>query len=104
MVAFSQGPAQALRHDVEQGAQSLKDKLQIELQADMRHGAVRYGGQIFNVKVGLHLNRLSQLEKKRTCHHHILLIQQIGKLFCLADLKRYQKCVCFAAGRLAKYH
>ena len=41
----------ALRNDVEQGAQNLKDKLQIELHADMRHGTVRYGGQIFNVKV-----------------------------------------------------
>ena len=48
---FSQGPAMALRNDVEQGAQNLKDKLQIELHADMRHGTVRYGGQIFNVKV-----------------------------------------------------
>lgn len=41
----------ALRNDVEQGAQNLKDKLQIELHGDMRHGTVRYGGQIFNVKV-----------------------------------------------------
>ena len=41
----------ALRNDVEQGVQNLKDKLQIELHPDMRHGSVRYGGQMFNVKV-----------------------------------------------------
>ena len=50
----------ALRNDVEQGAQNLKDKLQIQLQHDMRHGTVRYGGQIFNVKV--ECNNAKQLE------------------------------------------
>lgn len=41
----------ALRHDVQSGAMNLKDKLSIELPADMRRGRVMYGGQIFSAKV-----------------------------------------------------
>lgn len=41
----------ALRHDVESGAMSLKDKVAIELKGDMRHGSVRYGGEMFSAKV-----------------------------------------------------
>jgi transcription initiation factor TFIID subunit 7 len=41
----------ALRHDVQSGANNLKEKLAIELQSDMRHGRVIYGGQVFNAKV-----------------------------------------------------
>ena len=47
-----QGPAMALRRDVQAGAQNLKDKLSIELQPpDNRRGTVRYGLQVFNAKV-----------------------------------------------------
>lgn len=45
------GTAMALRHDVEQGTMNLKDKLFIEMQPDMRHGKVTYGGQIMNAKL-----------------------------------------------------
>ena len=41
----------ALRHDVQSGAMNLKDKLAIELQPDMRHGKVIYGGEVLNAKV-----------------------------------------------------
>ena len=41
----------ALRHDVQSGAMNLKDKLAIELQSDMRHGKVIYGGEVLNAKV-----------------------------------------------------
>ena len=41
----------ALRHDVESGAMTLKDKLYIEIQNDMRHGCVRYGDKVFKTKV-----------------------------------------------------
>ncbi len=57
-VLINQGPAMALRNDIEIGAQSLKDKLQIEVQSDMRHGSVRYGGRIFNAKVNIIKNEL----------------------------------------------
>jgi len=45
------GPAMALRHDVQQGAMNLKDKLSIELAPDSRHGKVTYGGYVFNSKL-----------------------------------------------------
>jgi len=41
----------ALRHDVQQGAMNLKDKLSIELAPDSRHGKVTYGGYVFNSKL-----------------------------------------------------
>ena len=41
----------AVKHDIENNPMSLKDKLAIELQQDMRGGRVMYGGQIFNAKV-----------------------------------------------------
>ena len=41
----------ALKRDVQSGAMNLKDKLSIELNADMRRGKVMYGGQIFTAKV-----------------------------------------------------
>ena len=47
----AQGQAMALRHDVQSGAMNLKDKLAIELQSDMRHGKVIYGGEVLNAKV-----------------------------------------------------
>ena len=46
-----QGPAMALRHDVESGAMNLKDKLAIEMEQDMRRARVTYGGQVLNAKV-----------------------------------------------------
>lgn len=45
------GPAVALRREVEAGAMNLKDKLFVELQPDMRHGKVAYGGQVLNAKL-----------------------------------------------------
>lgn len=45
------GQAMALRHDVQSGAMNLKDKLAIELQPDMRHGKVIYGGEVLNAKL-----------------------------------------------------
>ncbi|XP_050417128.1 transcription initiation factor TFIID subunit 7 [Patella vulgata] len=45
------GPAMALRHDVQTGSLTLKDKLSIEMQPDMRHARVRYGGEIFSAKL-----------------------------------------------------
>ena len=45
------GTAMALRREVELGSMNLKDKLFVELQPDMRHGKVTYGGQIFNAKL-----------------------------------------------------
>ena len=47
----------ALRHDVQSGANSLKERLAIELQTDMRHGRVIYGGQVFNAKVSCNWHR-----------------------------------------------
>ena len=41
----------ALRHDVQSAAMNLKDRLSIEIQPDMRHGRVTYGGHVFNAKV-----------------------------------------------------
>lgn len=41
----------ALRHDVQTGAQNLKDKLSIELPHDRRKGYVRFGGDVYNAKV-----------------------------------------------------
>jgi len=46
-----QGPAMALRNDVQSGAMNLKEKLSIELAADARRGKVTYGGHLFNAKV-----------------------------------------------------
>ena len=46
-----QGPAVALRHDIQSGSMMLKDKLSIELAPDSRYGKVTYGGYIFNTKV-----------------------------------------------------
>lgn len=45
------GPAMALRHDVQSGSMTLKDKLSIDLQPDGRRGQVRYGNEIFNAKL-----------------------------------------------------
>ncbi|CAI9732197.1 transcription initiation factor TFIID subunit 7-like [Octopus vulgaris] len=45
------GPAAALRQDVQTGAVSLKDKLSIEVQNDLRHGIVRYGSEVFSAKL-----------------------------------------------------
>ena len=42
----------ALRRDVQSAAMNLKDRLSIEIQPDMRHGRVTYGGHVFNAKVG----------------------------------------------------
>lgn len=50
-VSVLQGPAEALRKDVQSGSMSLKDKLSIELHPDNRIGAVRYGADLFNTKV-----------------------------------------------------
>jgi len=47
----AQGPAVALRNDVQSGAMNLKDKLSIELASDARRGKVTYGGHLFNAKV-----------------------------------------------------
>ena len=41
----------ALQNDIDSGVMNLKDKLFIELKPDMRHGSVRYGGQIFPARV-----------------------------------------------------
>jgi len=51
MLFVLQGPAMALRNDVQSGAMNLKEKLSIELAADARRGKVTYGGHIFNAKV-----------------------------------------------------
>jgi len=48
---FVQGPAMALRNDVQSGAMNLKEKLSIELASDARRGKVTYGGHLFNAKV-----------------------------------------------------
>nr|KAG5686542.1 hypothetical protein BaRGS_001543 [Batillaria attramentaria] len=40
-----------LRQDVQSGSITLKDKLSIELDPDMRHGHVRYDNYIFNAKL-----------------------------------------------------
>lgn len=45
------GPAQELRKDVQFGAVSLKDKLSIEVQNDLRHGTVRYDNDVFSAKL-----------------------------------------------------
>ena len=45
------GTAIALRREVESGTMNLKDKLFVELQPDMRHGKVTYGGQLLNAKL-----------------------------------------------------
>ncbi|CAH1776455.1 unnamed protein product [Owenia fusiformis] len=45
------GPAIALRREIQSGSPYLKDKLSIELTPDLRHGNVRYGGQVLNAKV-----------------------------------------------------
>ncbi|ESP00118.1 hypothetical protein LOTGIDRAFT_97308, partial [Lottia gigantea] len=45
------GPAMALHHDIETGSLNLKEKLSIEMQPDMRHARVRYGGDIFASKL-----------------------------------------------------
>lgn len=42
--------AQELRKDVQLGSVSLKDKLSIEVQNDLRHGTVRYGSEVFFFK------------------------------------------------------
>lgn len=41
----------ALRREVQSGTMALKDRLSIELNQDHRHGAVRYGTEIFHAKV-----------------------------------------------------
>lgn len=43
--------AQELRKDVQLGSVSLKDKLSIEVQNDLRHGTVRYGSEVFSSKI-----------------------------------------------------
>lgn len=45
------GPAMALRREVQSGSMALKDRLSIELNQDHRHGAVRYGTEIFHAKL-----------------------------------------------------
>ncbi|XP_041359040.1 transcription initiation factor TFIID subunit 7-like [Gigantopelta aegis] len=45
------GPAIALRRDVQSGAMNLRDKLSIEIQHDMRHARVRWGGEVLNAKL-----------------------------------------------------
>jgi len=45
------GPAMALQNDVETGNPVLKDKFYIELEHDMRHGCVRYGNEVFKMKL-----------------------------------------------------
>lgn len=45
------GPAMALRRDVQSAAMNLKDRLSIEIQPDMRHGRVTYGGHVFSAKL-----------------------------------------------------
>lgn len=45
------GPALALRREVQSGSMTLKDRLSIELNQDQKHGAVRYGTDIFHAKL-----------------------------------------------------
>ena len=49
------GPATALRQEVVNGSMHLKDRLSIELQNDLRRGAVRYGNDYISVKVKYHV-------------------------------------------------
>jgi hypothetical protein len=46
-----QGPAMALKQDVQSSSNTLKDRLSIETQPDFRRANVRYGNQIFHGKV-----------------------------------------------------
>jgi hypothetical protein len=49
---YIQGPAMALRRDIQSGTMNLKDRLSIELcPPDMRHSKVTYGGHVFTAKV-----------------------------------------------------
>ncbi|XP_062611714.1 transcription initiation factor TFIID subunit 7-like isoform X2 [Saccostrea cucullata] len=45
------GPAMALRQDIQSSSNTLKDRLSIETQPDLRHANVRYGNQIFHGKL-----------------------------------------------------
>ncbi|VDH96070.1 transcription initiation factor TFIID subunit 7 [Mytilus galloprovincialis] len=45
------GSAMALRREVQSGSMTLKDRISIELNQDHRHGAVRYGTDIFHAKL-----------------------------------------------------
>ena len=50
-VIVIQGPAMSLRQDIRSGALYLNEKLSIELQHDLRRGAIRYGNDFFHAKV-----------------------------------------------------
>ncbi|GAB1601588.1 transcription initiation factor TFIID subunit 7-like [Argonauta hians] len=51
ILRLPRGPAAALHQDVQAGGVSLKDKLSIEIQNDIRHGVVRYGNDVFSAKM-----------------------------------------------------
>lgn len=54
----------ALRREVQSGSMTLKDRISIELNQDHRHGAVRYGTDIFHAKVKLtHVTREINITK-----------------------------------------
>ena len=50
-----QGPAMALKEEVKNGSITLKDRFSIELQHDLRKGAIRYGNDYYHAKVRKHL-------------------------------------------------
>ena len=43
----------ALREEVKNGSITLKDRFSIELQHDLRRGAIRYGNEYYHAKVRL---------------------------------------------------
>lgn len=45
------GPAMALREEVKNGSMTLKDRFSIELQQDLRRGAIRYGNDYYHAKM-----------------------------------------------------
>lgn len=45
------GPAMALREEVKNGSMTLKDRFSIELQQDLRKGAIRYGNDYYHAKM-----------------------------------------------------
>lgn len=46
-----QGPAEALRQELKNESLYLKDRLSIELQSDLRRGAIRFGNDYIPAKV-----------------------------------------------------
>jgi len=86
LVFAVQGPAMALRNDVQSGAMNLKEKLSIELASDARRGKVTYGGHIFSAKVcTVPVNHISALWNSAYLYCELMpntFIQVLGEIFC----------------------